>query len=117
EQIGCAYTGGNNCDNIPPNQDPDCVMFCEQFIPPGCDCFGCCEVQTPDGPAPSFLNSGPDCALDNLDAHFGVASAASREALVMAKIVQDLHLWSAGAIGGFLVTAALLWERISGLFG
>lgn len=68
ENIGCAYTGGNNCNNQPPNQDPNCVMFCEQFVPPGCDCFGCCEVQTPDGPVYIFLNSGPDCALDNLDA-------------------------------------------------
>ncbi|MFO0634846.1 MAG: hypothetical protein U0168_18540 [Nannocystaceae bacterium] len=66
--IGCEYTGGNNCNNMPPNQDPECVMFCEQYVPPGCDCFGCCEVQTPDGPVHIFLNSGPDCSLDNLDA-------------------------------------------------
>ncbi|MBK6919250.1 MAG: hypothetical protein IPH07_17780 [Deltaproteobacteria bacterium] len=66
--VGCEYTGGNNCNNIPPNQDPTCVMFCEQYVPPGCDCFGCCEVQTPDGPVHIFLNSGPDCSLDNLDA-------------------------------------------------
>lgn len=65
--IGCEYTGGNNCDNMPPNQDPECVMFCEQYVPPGCDCFGCCTVQTPDGPVDIFLNSGPDCTLDNLE--------------------------------------------------
>lgn len=66
--IGCEYTGGNNCDNQPPNQDAECIMFCEQYVPPGCDCFGCCEVQTADGPIHIFLNSGPDCSLDNLDA-------------------------------------------------
>jgi hypothetical protein len=66
--VGCEYTGGNNCNNQPPNQDEGCIMFCEQFVPPGCDCFGCCEVETPDGPVHIFLNSGPDCALDNLDA-------------------------------------------------
>jgi hypothetical protein len=66
--IGCEYTGGNNCNNQPPNQDEDCIEFCEPYVPPGCDCFGCCEVQTPRGPVYIFLNSGPDCALDNLDA-------------------------------------------------
>ncbi len=66
--INCEYTGGNNCNNQPANQDPECVMFCEQFVPPGCDCFGCCEVQTDEGAVHIFLNSGPDCALDNLDA-------------------------------------------------
>jgi hypothetical protein len=66
--VNCEYTGGNNCNNQPPNQDPDCVMFCEQYVPPGCDCFGCCTVQTPDGPVDIFLNSGPDCSLANLDA-------------------------------------------------
>lgn len=68
ENVGCAYTGGNNCNNLPPNQDPECVMFCEQYVPPGCDCFGCCTVSTPDGDVNIFLNSGPDCSLDNLDA-------------------------------------------------
>ena len=66
--IGCEYTGGNNCNNQPPNQTDECVMFCTQFTPPGCDCFGCCTVNTPDGPVDIFLNSGPDCALDNIEA-------------------------------------------------
>lgn len=67
-EIGCAYTGGNNCANQPPNQEQDCIDFCSPFVPPGCDCFGCCTVQTPDGPVDIFLNSDPDCSLDNLDA-------------------------------------------------
>jgi len=66
--IGCEYTGGNNCGNGSPNQSEDCIMFCEQYVPPGCDCFGCCTVEGPDGPVDIFLNSGPDCSFDNLDA-------------------------------------------------
>jgi hypothetical protein len=67
EFIGCAYTGGNNCDNQPPNQEQGCIEFCEPFVPPGCDCFGCCTVQTPEGPVDIFLNSGEDCSLENID--------------------------------------------------
>jgi hypothetical protein len=66
--IGCEYTGGNNCNNQPPNQDADCVEFCLQFVPPGCDCFGCCTVQTDEGEVDIFLNSHPDCSLENLAA-------------------------------------------------
>jgi hypothetical protein len=66
--VGCAYTGGNNCNHQPPNQTQGCIDFCTPFVPPGCDCFGCCTVQTPDGPVDIFLNSGPDCSLQNLDA-------------------------------------------------
>ena len=66
--IGCEYTGGNNCNHQPPNQSADCIMFCTQYVPPGCDCFGCCTVCTDSGCVDIFLNSGPDCALDNLDA-------------------------------------------------
>lgn len=69
EHINCEYNGGGgSCDNQPPNQDQDCIDFCEPFVPPGCDCFGCCEVQTDEGSVWIFLNSAPDCALDNLDA-------------------------------------------------
>ncbi len=68
EFIGCEYTGGNNCNNQPPNQDQDCIDFCSPYVPPGCDCFGCCEVQTDMGIVNIFLNSHPDCALDNLEA-------------------------------------------------
>ena len=67
--INCEYTGGQNCNNQPPHQSEDCIMFCEQFVPPGCDCFGCCTVCDDAGMCTDiFLNSGPDCALDNLDA-------------------------------------------------
>jgi hypothetical protein len=69
EFINCEYTGGSNCDNQPPNQEQDCIDFCEPYVPPGCDCFGCCEVHLDDGSSVwIFLNSHPDCALDNLAA-------------------------------------------------
>jgi len=67
--IGCEYTGGNNCDNMPPNQDPECIEFCLPFVPPGCDCFGCCEVDDGmGGKVNIFLNSHPDCSIDNIAA-------------------------------------------------
>jgi hypothetical protein len=67
--VGCAYTGGNNCNNQPPHQTEACIEFCGQYVPPGCDCFGCCTVQLDDGSSVDiFLNSGPDCALNNLEA-------------------------------------------------
>lgn len=65
--VGCEYTGGNNCGNQPPNQTDQCIMYCSQFTPPGCDCFGCCTVQTDTGPVDIFLNSGPDCTLENIE--------------------------------------------------
>ena len=66
----CEYTGGMNCDNMPPNQDADCIEFCLPFVPPGCDCFGCCEVTDAEGNKVSiFINSpDPECSIDNLDA-------------------------------------------------
>ena len=39
-------------------------------------------------------------ALANLDPHLGVAAAASRAALVMGKVAQDLRFWSSGPVGG-----------------
>jgi hypothetical protein len=69
EFIGCEYTGGNNCENGSPNQTEDCIMFCEQYVPPGCDCFGCCTVCDDQGVCVDiFLNGDPDCNVDNLDA-------------------------------------------------
>ena len=66
----CSYTGGMNCENMPPNQDQDCIDFCLPFVPPGCDCFGCCLVTDSNGDEISvFLNSpDPECSLDNVEA-------------------------------------------------
>jgi hypothetical protein len=67
EGIGCEYTGGNNCEQQPV-QTPECIDFCASLTPNGCDCFGCCQVSTPDGDVYVYLGSGPDCSLTNLDA-------------------------------------------------
>jgi len=66
----CEYTGGMNCENMPPNQDKDCIEFCLPFVPPGCDCFGCCEVTDADGNKVNiFINSpDPECSIDNIEA-------------------------------------------------
>jgi len=69
--IGCEYTGNNNCDNeSQASWDQECIDFCLPYVPPGCDCFGCCVVSTPEGDVNVFLNSDEDgeCSLDNLDA-------------------------------------------------
>jgi hypothetical protein len=66
--IGCEYTGGGNCPTEPVPPSMQCVEFCGSLTPPGCDCYGCCTVQTPGGPVDIFLNSGPECSLANLDA-------------------------------------------------
>jgi hypothetical protein len=64
----CAYRPGMNCNQSPPNQTQECIDYCAPLTPPGCDCFGCCTVLTDNGEVHIFLNSGGDCALDNLDA-------------------------------------------------
>lgn len=69
--IGCEYTGNNNCENeSQASWDQECIDFCLPFVPPGCDCFGCCIVETPEGDVSVFLNSDEngDCSLDNLEA-------------------------------------------------
>lgn len=68
EFIGCEYNGGgNNCDNQQ-NQPQECLDFCTPLTPPGCDCFGCCTVETDEGSVDIFLNGDPNCSLDNLEA-------------------------------------------------
>ena len=69
--IGCEYTGNNNCENeSQASWDQECIDFCLPFVPPGCDCFGCCIVDTPEGEITVFLNSDEsgECSLDNLEA-------------------------------------------------
>jgi cysteine-rich repeat protein len=41
-----------------------CLDFCVPLIPNGCDCFGCCQI----GAEFYYLNSGPNCSIDNLAA-------------------------------------------------
>ncbi len=42
-----------------------CVEFCQPLTPPGCDCFGCCEVSDGEGTVNILLSE--TCSLDNLD--------------------------------------------------
>jgi hypothetical protein len=51
---GCRYSTGCLTGELEPT-DKDCqltdacVKFCKPLTPNGCDCFGCCEVKSPDG--------------------------------------------------------------------
>jgi len=60
--VGCPYDPDfKMCDLEMPDA---CLDFCVPLVPNGCDCFGCCQV----GDEFYYLNSGPDCSLDNLEA-------------------------------------------------
>jgi hypothetical protein len=67
--IGCEYDGDGalNCANPQPLAD-ECAPFCEPFVIPGCDCFGCCTIATPDGEVTIFLEGDDECRMDNLAA-------------------------------------------------
>ena len=66
EVIGCAYDPAKNgCDVMQPAM---CLEFCSQLAPNGCDCFGCCDVATPNGVIQVYLGGNPDCSLQDLDA-------------------------------------------------
>jgi hypothetical protein len=56
------YRGSNQCQNVPDEPTPQCVAFCEPFVPNGCDCFGCCTFDTPQGPK-NVLVYEPACML------------------------------------------------------
>lgn len=64
--IGCAYDPDKKgCDA---QQAQMCLDFCSQLAPNGCDCFGCCNVDTPNGTVQIYLGGNPECSLGNLDA-------------------------------------------------
>ena len=67
--VGKLYNCGDGEDNDGDGAidlGPQCVPACGPVTPNGCDCFGCCHVQTGDGTIDIYLGSGPDCRLDNL---------------------------------------------------
>jgi hypothetical protein len=67
--LGCEFSNSNQfCPNRPEPLLEGCAPFCEPFVLPGCDCFGCCEIATADGPLTIFLEGHADCRLDNLAA-------------------------------------------------
>ena len=61
--IGCEFK--MECPPVVPQQ---CLDVCTKLVPNGCDCFGCCHVDTGNGTVDIFLGSNPDCSLQNLDA-------------------------------------------------
>lgn len=66
EGLGCAFDPNFSVCDDP--IDPQCLATCLPSVPPGCDCFGCCEVDTGDGKI--TVQTGlpdDDCRLDNLD--------------------------------------------------
>jgi hypothetical protein len=68
QDVACEYSDSNNCSNLPGTQTPECRAFCEPAVFPGCDCFGCCVIETTGGERGIYLDGGPDCSFDNLDA-------------------------------------------------
>jgi cysteine-rich repeat protein len=60
--IGCPYDPDfKMCEQSLPDE---CLNFCQPLVPNGCDCFGCCEIEGKH----VYLDSNPDCSVDNLDA-------------------------------------------------
>ena len=65
--VDCAYDPQQKA--CPEQQEPGCAENCLPSIPPGCDCFGCCEVDTPGGKRTVHVAvPDDDCSLENLDA-------------------------------------------------
>jgi hypothetical protein len=44
----------------------ECIAYCEQRTPNGCDCFGCCEIARDTGEH-VFIALNDSCRLDRLD--------------------------------------------------
>jgi hypothetical protein len=77
-QDGCAYNPNANipgtsstCAQLQETQSDTCLEVCGPVVPNGCDCFGCCEVNTDSGTRRVWLGSEIDgdgsCNSTNLD--------------------------------------------------
>jgi hypothetical protein len=67
--IGCQYGGDADEPWCAPDVPEICLDVCVPRLPNGCDCFGCCEVNSAsEGLIHIYLGSNTDCALNNLDA-------------------------------------------------
>jgi hypothetical protein len=64
----CEYMDSPMCNMQPPVDTSLCEDNCLPSVPNGCDCYGCCTVVVDGEEINIWLGSGPDCALDNLDA-------------------------------------------------
>lgn len=68
---GCRYrteclTGEMGPDEPGCQISDQCRDFCAVLAPPGCDCFGCCEVATDDGEKLHIIVSGT-CSMDVIE--------------------------------------------------
>ena len=64
--INCEYDPNKkDCDTMQPAL---CLEVCAALTPNGCDCFGCCNVDTPNGIIQIYLGGNPNCSLQNLGA-------------------------------------------------
>jgi hypothetical protein len=59
-------TGDKEADDADCQVTQDCVDFCKQRTPNGCDCFGCCSITIDDGTSVDVLIS-ESCEEENLD--------------------------------------------------
>lgn len=65
--LGCEYRESNNC-SLEDAQPQKCLDACTPYVPPGCDCFGCCAVESGEETHHVFLGSSDACSLGNLEA-------------------------------------------------
>jgi hypothetical protein len=63
DAYGCRAVTGGRCEMA---QTMDCVTFCTQFTPNGCDCFGCCTVYDANGVGHD-VRLLPTCSVDKVN--------------------------------------------------
>lgn len=68
EPLGLACPFKPDCPGGVSDTPPECLDFCRPLTPNGCDCFGCCHIQTPDGPIDIYLEGSAECRVGNLEA-------------------------------------------------
>ena len=69
---GCRYSTDCMTGDLPMSDSActlaeSCISFCSARTPPGCDCFGCCEITDAEGQART-VRIGGTCDYENLDA-------------------------------------------------
>jgi hypothetical protein len=67
---GCRYStdcllGNTAADDADCELAQVCIDYCARLTPNGCDCFGCCTVQTPDGSNVDILTA-TTCSLETI---------------------------------------------------
>jgi hypothetical protein len=106
---GC-LTGDLDQDDPDCSLTKDCIDFCAKLTPNGCDCFGCCTVQLPNGDT-TDIETGIGCSLDNIDDEMACPKCVKSDAcgntcgrceLCPGKTIEDLpdDCGSTGGTGG-----------------